>query len=144
MLHRNLQREASSSHTYYEEGENGMYIPHRFDIIKNKVFKGTDYQYQWTIPVDDSRFGKRVTIRWWSDNMYKCQVSLVTGGGSQNGIDSVPFHVLESGVYNARAVALLDMVAVRILQLRKEIKNELRQTGTNIDRKRTIYHSKLG
>ncbi|QOI69787.1 hypothetical protein IBZ20DMU1_43 [Acinetobacter phage DMU1] len=130
-----------SSHTYYELDENGInYVPHRFTIIKSKVFKGTDYQYQWTIPVDEGRFGRRVTIRWWSNNMHTCQVSLITGGGTQNGINPNPFIVLESGVYNDRAVGLLDMVARRILQLRKETPDVNRPNCGQGNRRHTIYH----
>lgn len=140
MLYKNMQRGASSNHVYYEKQADGTYVPHKFDIIKSKIFKGTDYQYQWTIPVDDQRFGRRVTIRWWAGNMYTCQVSLITGGGSQNGINQNPFVVLESGIYNQRAVALLDMVAERILNLLKETPDVIRTNNREGDRGHTIYY----
>lgn len=110
-------KQESSVHAYYYKDGSGLFKKKTLTIHKNRVYKNGDYQNQWTIPCDSTKFGMRVTIRWMDNNSNLCEVSLVTGGGNQNGLSGTDFRVLESGIFNSRATQLLDMAAQRIVDL---------------------------
>lgn len=136
-----IKKEKSGSHILYKQNQDGSWTPHRFDVIKTRVYKDGDYQRQWTLPVNDDRFGLRVTIRWMDNNQNECQIALINGGGrDQNGIISRPFYVLESSKFSCRAASLLDMAGERILQVREELKRESTEKIPANIRPNTIYH----
>ena len=118
-------RENRYTHHYHDA--NGNACQERFHLVNTNVPKNGTTQNQVTIPVDSTRFGPRVTIRWYSDKPNVCQIALVTGGGKQSNIARKPFVVLECGTYQGVWSEHLATVCDRILTLRKEQQHESSQ-----------------